>query len=131
MSREIKFRAWQDNIMLTQPISSVYGTYRFFGLIHEDNANIMQFTGLKDKNGKEIYDGDVVEYGDIMSDGFALDRTCRIKGQVNWYEGRSQFVIQGLEENHRGGHYMCQWDYALNLEVIGNIYEHKHLLENN
>jgi uncharacterized phage protein (TIGR01671 family) len=58
--REIKFRAWQDNQMVTQPLSSNYGAARFFGFLYED-APIMQYTGLKDKNDKEIYEGDILK----------------------------------------------------------------------
>ena len=47
--REIKFRAFQDNEMLTSPISSNYGLSRFFGMLYED-AKIMEFSGMKDKS---------------------------------------------------------------------------------
>lgn len=75
MSREIKFRAWQDNKMVFSPLSSNYGLTRFFGFLYED-APIMQYTGLKDKNGKEIYEGDKIkqrfylipdDYNDIIA----------------------------------------------------------------
>lgn len=50
-NREIKFRAYQDNQMLISPISSNYGLNRFFGMLYED-TKVMQYTGLKDLNGK-------------------------------------------------------------------------------
>ena len=66
MEREIKFRAWDGKGMLSTPISTIYGLSRFFGVIPED-CKLMQYTEQKDKNGKEIYDGDVVS---ICRSGF-------------------------------------------------------------
>lgn len=61
MSRDIKFRVWQDGKMLATPIGSNFGLKRFFGFIDE-NAILMQFTGLKDKKGLDIYEGDILKY---------------------------------------------------------------------
>lgn len=59
MPREIKFRAFDDGHMITMPLDTNFGISRFFGIIRDD-AVIMQFTGLRDKHGKEIYENDIV-----------------------------------------------------------------------
>ena len=73
MNREIKFRAFDDSEMLTMPINTNYGLSRFFGCLRDD-AVIRQFTGLLDKNGKEIYEGDVLAFDKLSFLGYKCVR---------------------------------------------------------
>lgn len=61
MDREIKFRAWNKNrkmITGNHPIWEWGGASR----IEKRNLILMQYTGLKDKSGNEIYEGDILQY---------------------------------------------------------------------
>ena len=80
---------------------------------HYDDIVLMQYTGLKDKNGVEIYEGDIVTADTIFR--------CIVK---YWDEGFSGYVLTFGADGWEG----MLADYG-GLEVIGNIYENPELLE--
>lgn len=86
---------------------------------------IREYTGLKDKNGKEIYEGDIVEYNDFNSlrtGGHAEDKI--IVGKVAFSCG-----MWMVEENNCGHDLYEGLVNDEELEIIGNIYENPELLE--
>lgn len=110
--REIKFRVWSkvtEKMSDWEFIHSVRNLHKLMTLNHID---LMQFTGLKDENGKEIYEGDIVKMKDVE------DNIERI-GFVDFNDGSFRINC---------GFITCyRWmDYEV--EVIGNIYQNKELL---
>lgn len=111
MSREIKFRAWDiTNQMWLKRFNA-----NLLNIGDLSNVEMNQYTGLKDKNGKEIYEGDIV----ILNDAEEENR-CVVKYKYGSYiliDGDLREDLSNVEDRF--------------LEVIGNIYENKNLLEEN
>ncbi|ATU04888.1 hypothetical protein BKN14_00320 [Candidatus Gracilibacteria bacterium HOT-871] len=83
------------------------------------DIEIMQYTGLKDKNGKEIYEGDIVHYLDACN--FCLEDVSINTGVVNFD------LIDGIVFSNRDSVEMEDIDFDNDVAVIGNIYENPEL----
>jgi uncharacterized phage protein (TIGR01671 family) len=134
MNREIKFRVWHKKLEKIFMIRELcFGAY--IGYLNEnylytapiEDVELMQFTGLLDKSGREIYEGDIVKY----------PLGC---GDENCKECSSKFRVQKIEYEHleymdmseergvvsAGFHIPCGWEGKM--EVIGNIFENPELV---
>ena len=125
--RKIKFRAWDKENEKMMKVSSLHlenkeisvkenGTFHLFRM-----QDLMQYTGLRDKNGKEIYEGDIVL--------IKLDETS------TWYK-----TVVGFKKGAFIANLIDKEDYVYifhhgftgdDFEIIGNVYENKNLLEEN
>lgn len=86
-------------------------------------VKIMQYTGLKDKDGKEIYEGDIVSLK------YLYDKRTTDKGQVVWREDKASFGLKSLKGLTNEVYELYQVTAEHNLEIIGNIYENPELLK--
>lgn len=140
--RDIKFRAWDvvnhkmiysDDFM--QPIMfHPRELAEFFGAVSKGYKGIMQYTGLKDKNGVEVYEGDKVVYRNNMSvknpgvEYGSYSEICFGSYEYETYDDYDSGYGWYYKDNNGGGG--LRRDIANKwLEVIGNIYENPELLK--
>ena len=89
-----------------------------------ERYKVRQYTGLKDKNGTEIYDGDYIRYSMRTINGSIYTHVCRV-----FQHESGTWRIEGYhEDNHSYETKGTVYATHLICEVIGNIYEHNHLL---
>jgi len=124
MNREIKFRAWdiKEKEMLSfgniVPMRWIYdGSLEDMFDNCQDDIEIMQFTELKDKNGIEIYEGDIVNQSFM---GGIFGQETDISGEVCW--SYDCWRINDIKNQQLVG-------IMKHCKVVGNIYENKELLE--
>jgi uncharacterized phage protein (TIGR01671 family) len=135
MTREIKFRVWDkdahemvgvENLHFRDDVINRVSYDAAVDYSHDDGGRwsgdciLMQFTGLKDKNGKEIYEGDIIHItaSELMDEG---DRDLDVCATVSFVDGAFETDFHGaLIRIARQGKFI--------VEVTGNIYEHPELL---
>ena len=130
--RDIKFRCWDTENKQMLKVQELDFEDTFYGgrlSIRTDQYNdyfdiedmiLMQYTGLKDKNGKEIYEGDIVKFR------FKEDRE-EFPDLIGYIEYQSTFAAFRIMSNQ--GSFKIDITEIKFIEVIGNIYDNKNLLE--
>ena len=124
--RIIKFRVW-DNFNTRMYFPNVRGLYEIMGvsvwigsnffLLQSDRFNTAQFTGLLDKNGKEIFEKDLVKFGGKFKT-VGIVSFGEYSNELNGSYGNGWFI------DCDGSHYPIDQS---NLEIIGNVFENPSL----
>lgn len=119
--REIQFRVWTGDGM----VYNIERTYDWETLKLDNNKYLMQYTGLHDRNGKEIYEGDIVEFGTYNKE---YENT-----ENDWLNHISVCPVEYINGGFGvEGNTFDYWETEMGydyIKVIGNIYKNSNLLE--
>ena len=135
MSREIKFRAWDTSDI--EKGGYMLGPYDLKDAIFSHNEvrrlNLMQFTGLHDKNGKEIYEGDVLGFWDIDETNYQKFVDDNFP-DFNTWDGKKIYKKSIIKWSNDAYGWRMPMQSRLNIsmdsvEIIGNIYENHELCQ--
>lgn len=136
MINRFKFRAWyhdeydENDSDNNKMFYDAQDTYDYLGgnpplrassfgcIVDDERWTVEQCTGLKDKNGQLIYEGDIVEVSEAYENGIYKIEFCQSDCEYNLYNSEGNFIYQLTKSMSR---YM---------EVIGNIHNNADLLEN-
>jgi uncharacterized phage protein (TIGR01671 family) len=127
--KETKFRIWfpeEKAFLFIQPLKHIRESVTKHHILHNQEY-LQQYTGLKDKNGKQIFEGDILRFPDSAElKLIVFDDNAEIIGTVGFYlECLERCPNNGLNRRRLPCNNLNVGDHL----IIGNIYEHKHLLE--
>lgn len=157
--RDIKFRCFDKQTKQMSPPFTLFGEFLLIGAVHAwqrecgndvkdslealKDLEVMQYTGLKDKHGKEIYESDVILHERQSRPYSSKAKTAIVKCIVQWMDGKTYgdnienpssfnqnpcFIAKPIGD-HESTKWGYDWSEFHDCEVIGNIYENPELCQ--
>lgn len=125
-----KFRVWMKSLKWMCDVTNISLDSKFVDICQQgdterytemsvefDEITLMQSTGLFDRNGKEIFEGDILDYKGR-------------KALVRWHGSYASFIYRFVDElQNRNTEWKPLYLAYMKCEIIGNIYENQELLE--
>lgn len=144
MNRELKFRAFYENKLYMQEYC---GGFSYF--IHNDSdaltledifvaaerqkCIIQQYTGLKDCNGKDIYEGDIIEhtFSKTTDDETSIHFGSKLNGSVSFCNHLCAYILTIISDDRHNGDTFQLMNHAPSKKIIGNVFENPELIKTN
>lgn len=124
MMRDIRFRVWDKELKkMRYDVEYIYNDVETicasFGGVLEDTErfNVMQYTGIKDIYSNRVFESDIVKITLTQGDETRI-------GEVTYYEDNACFLV----ETTKGDYFTFMSEDIKSVEVLGNIYQNKELL---
>ena len=125
-----RYRAWMKSLKWMCDVTNISFDSKFVDICQQgdterytemsvefDEITLMQSTGLFDRNGKEIFEGDILDYRGR-------------KALVRWHESYASFIYRFVDElQNRNTEWKPLYLAYMKCEIIGNIYENPEFLE--
>ena len=125
-----RYRAWMKSLKWMCDVTNISFDSKFVDICQQgdterytemsvefDEVTLMQSTGLFDRNGKEIFEGDILDYRGR-------------KALVRWHGSYASFIYRFVDEPHkRKAEWKPLYLVYMKCEIIGNVYENTELLE--
>ena len=143
-NRELKFRAFYQKKLYMQEYC---GGFSYF--IHNDSdaltledifvaaerqkCIIQQYTGLQDRDGKEIYEGDIIEhtFSKTTDDETSIHFGSKLNGSVSFCNHLCAYILTIISDDRHNGDTFQLMNHAPSKKIIGNVFENPELLKTN
>jgi uncharacterized phage protein (TIGR01671 family) len=144
-NRQLKFRIWdkQNNIFiyvwdashkrLAISLNGLVYSGMYDDVLPENDYTIQQYTGLKDRDGKDIYEGDIIEhtFSKTTDDETSIHFGSKLNGSVSFCNHLCAYILTIISDDRHNGDTFQLMNHAPSKKIIGNVFENPELIKTN
>jgi len=144
-NRQLKFRIWdkKNNMFiyvwyashkrLAISLNGLVYSGMYDDVLPENDYTIQQYTGLKDRDGKDIYEGDIIEhtFSKTTDDETSIHFGSKLNGSVSFCNHLCAYILTIISDDRHNGDTFQLMNHAPSKKIIGNVFENPELLKTN